>query len=345
VRFHDPLLLLLLLPLLAAVAWRARRRRSVLYSSVAEVRRLPRTLSQRVHRVLGALLPLSLALLVVSLARPQEGREEFRVRTEGIAIELCLDRSGSMQAEDFVDEGARSSRLAVVKRVAGDFIKGRRDDLVGLVSFGGYAESVCPLTLDHDAAREVLGEVRIPEPLLDAQGNVVDEEGYREEMSTAIGDAIAVGTARLKDAKAKSRVLILVSDGESNAGIIEPADAAEAAKKLGIRIYTIGVGSTGIAPIPVMDAFGRKVYRREMVRLDEATLKRIATLTGGEYFNARDTETLEKVYGKIDRLEKTETEGVLYTQYRELYLLGLWPALGMLVILVSLRATLFPSLP
>jgi len=344
-RLHDPFWLFLLIPLAALFWWRHRRRYAVLYSDIADLRSLPVTWAQRVKKALHVLHFVALALLVVALTRPQQGREEFRVRTDGIAIEVCIDRSGSMQAEDFHDGGKRVNRLHIVKKVTGDFVDGRPDDKIGLVAFGGFASALCPLTLDHHALRSILDAVDIPEPLVDARGRLVDPEGYREELATAIGDAIAVGIARIRDAEAGSKVLILVSDGESNAGVVDPLEAADAARESGVKVYTVGVGSTGIAPVPRLDRLGRKVYERQMVRLDEATLKAIAEKTGGQYFNARDTATLVRVYEEIDRLEKTETEGVRFTRYRELYAMTLWPGLCLLVLCTACFATRFRTLP
>jgi Ca-activated chloride channel family protein len=345
VRLHDPLWLLALVPLLAVAAWNARHRFSVLYSSVRGLGELPVTVAQRFKRLLPIFELAGLALIVVALARPQQGLEEFKVHTEGIDIVVCLDRSGSMRAEDFFEKEVRVNRLHIVKRVVKDFIEGRPDDRIGLVAFGGFAESRCPLTLDHDALLDVLDEVKIPEPLRDARGRVVDEQSYREELATAIGDALAIGAARLEESDARSRVMILVSDGESNTGVVEPLEAAQAAETLGIKVYTVGVGSTGLVPVPYEDPFGRKRYANEMFRLDEATLKAIADTTGGKYFNARDTDALESVYEQIDRLEKTRTEGVLYTQYRELYAAVLLPGVGLFLLAWILRMTRFLTLP
>jgi Ca-activated chloride channel family protein len=250
-----------------------------------------------------------------------------------------------MRAEDFFENEARVNRLHVVKRVVREFIEGRPDDRIGLVAFGGFAESRCPLTLDHDALLDVLKEVKIPEPLRDARGRIVDEQSFREELATAIGDALAIGTSRLERSDARSRVLILVSDGESNAGVVEPMEAAKAAEILGIKVYTVGVGSTGVVPVPYQDRFGRTQYTSELFKLDEATLKAIADTTGGQYFNARDTAALEKVYDRINRLEKSRTEGVLYTQYRELYLATLLPGVGLFLLAWILRMTRFLTLP
>ncbi len=352
-RFQDPLWIAVLLPLLLVMVWadRQRLRFAVLYSSVEGLRSLPVTWALRLKRLLPWVRFLGLALLVVSLARPQQGREEFRIRTEGIAIEMAIDRSGSMQALDFEEAGKRVSRLDQVKRVFHDFVAGngtlpgRPDDLIGLVAFGGFAEGKCPLTLDHGALLQILDSIEIPKPLRDSRGRVINQDYFQEEMATAIGDALALGVDRLKDAQAKSKVLILLSDGESNAGIVDPLDGAKAAKAFGIKVYTIGVGTTGVAPFPREDAFGRPMIIPQQVRLDEETLKKIAETTEGRYFNAQTTSSLEDVYAIIDKLEKTQTEGHLYTEYRELYLRTLLPGIVLLLVELVLSSTRFLSLP
>jgi len=353
-RFHDPLWLLLLIPLVAAGVWltvRRRRGTAVLYSSAALLSGLPITTAQRIKRFLPWLFLGGLMLLVVSLARPQHGKEEFRVHAEGIAIEMVVDRSGSMRAMDFNLDGKQVNRLAAVKKVFHDFVAGddalpgRPDDQIGLVAFGGFAEARCPLTFDHDALLNVLKTVEIPKPIFDAAGRIINERLLQEEMSTAIGDALALAVERLESVKAKSKVIILLSDGESNAGVLPPMEAAEAAKALGMKIYTIGIGSTGMAPMPAIDPFGRRVLVPQRVRLDEATLRAIAKTTGGKYFNAKDTEALRKVYAEIDRLEKTVAEGRLYTDYREFFLFALFPGLGLIVLELFFASTRFRSLP
>jgi len=354
-RFDDPWWLLLLVPL-AAMAWRALRRRrrpAVLFSDVRLLAALPRTTAGRVKGLLPWVLYGGAALLIVAMARPQQGREDFRIRTEGIAIEMCIDRSGSMQAMDFELDGQRADRLAVVKRIFEDFVTGkenlpgRPDDLIGLVAFGGFVDAVCPLTLDHAALAEVLRAVKIPQPITDAQGRIINERLLGEELSTAIGDALVMGVDRLKDIKAKSKIIILLSDGRSNAGVADPAAAVEAAKAYGIKIYTIGVGGEGVAPIPVgIDpATGKLVLRNGRVDFDEATLRMIADETGGKYFCARDTEALKHVYAEIDQLEKTPSEGRLYTEYRDLYRWFLLPGLCLVLVQVTLVSTRFRSLP
>lgn len=352
-RFQDPVWLLLLIPVIGfgLLSIRRERNSTVLYSNVDLLKGLPVTLAQRWKRLLPWLKICGLVLIVLALARPQSGREEFRIRTEGIAIEMCIDRSGSMRALDFPVDGERVNRLDAVKRVFHHFVAGkgdfdgRPDDLIGLVVFGGFADAKCPPTLDHGALLDILETVEIPEPVVDKQGRIINEQLWQEEQATAIGDAIAVGVDRLKDMKSKSRVIVLLSDGENTAGVVQPEEAADAAAEFGIRIYSIGVGTTGMAPYPTTDAFGRNVLRAQPVRLDEETLKMLSQKTGGRYFNAQNTEALAEVYAEIDRLEKTETEGRLYTEYREIFQWLMLPGLACVLIQVVLTATQFRGLP
>ncbi|MEA1950536.1 MAG: VWA domain-containing protein [Planctomycetota bacterium] len=370
-RFHDPIWLLLLVPLavIGIIMFRRRSQAAVLYSDVAMLRTLPVTTALRVKRMLPWLWLAGMTLLIVALARPQYGREEFRVRTEGIAVEMCIDRSGSMQAMDFEIDGKRVDRLTAVKDVfhefvsgekqtiededgeikrserAGGKLSGRPDDQIGLIAFGGYANAKCPLTLDHDALLAVLDTVKIPQPIRNSRGEVINERLLQEEGMTAIGDALALAVDRLKDIDAKSKIIILLSDGENTAGVLTPAEAAEAAKAYGIKVYTIGVGSTGEAPFPAIDRFGRKGLASRMVRLDEETLKMLADTTGGQYFNATNTAALEEVYAEIDKLEKSKTKGRRYTQYKEMYRSAMLPGLASILLVVVLLATRFRSLP
>jgi Ca-activated chloride channel family protein len=363
-RFQDPLWLLLLIPLFLAgmLAVRRQRRVAVLYSDVKVLGSLPVTWALRAKRCLPWVRLLGLALVVIALARPQRGREEFRIRSEGIAIQMCLDRSGSMQAMDFQIDGEQVDRLTAVKRVFRDFVvgtddlPGRPDDLIGLVAFSGYAESKCPLTLDHGALMQVLDTVELAQLQKKLQQQAAGQrlsrdleqrlrQAMREEQMTAIGDAVSLGVDRLKDVEAKSKVIILLSDGENNAGVVTPEEAAKAAEAFGIKIYSIGIGSTGWAPVPDVDAFGRRVLRRQPVKLDETTLKMLAETTGGDYFNAQDTQALEDVYAKIDRLEKTLSEGRLYSEYRELYQYPMVVGLMLVLAEIMLVSTRFRSLP
>jgi len=352
-RLADPLWLGALL-VAAAVLWAAahhRRRATLLYSSVALLRGAPVTLAQRARRLLPWLRFAALALVTLGLARPQQGMEEFRVRTEGIAIVMAIDQSGSMRALDFQVDGERRNRLEVVKRVFREFVEGkgelegRPDDKIGLVAFGGFASDRCPLTLDHGALLRVLDDVKIPEPIYDANGQPVDVALFQEESSTAIGDGLALACDRLKDAPDKSKVVILLSDGKNETGVVDPREAAKAAQALGIRIHTIGVGSNGPVPFPERDRFGNVRLVAQVVPMDEELMKEIAATTGGQYFRATDTAALERVYQDIDRLEKTKSEGVLYTDYREHYRYVLFPALGLLVLELLLAATRLRTLP
>jgi len=351
-RFESPWLLLSLIPVFAVwlfVRW--RRRPAVMYSSTILIAQLPRTFAQRVRSLLPWLWLLGLCLVVVALARPQLGREETRIRAEGIAIEMCVDRSGSMQAMDFELAGEQVNRLAVVKDVFRSFVAGedsfagRSDDLMGLISFGGFATAVCPLTLDHGALLEVLRTVQIPAPIEDEDGRILNRSTLREESATAIGDALALAVARLKESTAKSRVVVLLSDGSNTAGVVTPEEAAETAREFGIRVYCIGIGSSGVAPFPVQDFAGRTVLQPQLVEFDESNLKRIAETTDGRYFNARNTEALRDVYAEIDQLEKTELEGRLYTDYRETFPWPLWTGVSCLLLVTVLQSTRMRGLP
>lgn len=352
-RFQDPWWLLMLVPLAAAgvaMFWR-RPQAAVLYSSVAMLRRLPTTWAQRSKRLLPWLFLAGMAAFIFALARPQHGKEEYRVRAEGIAIEMAVDRSGSMQAMDFTINNEPANRLETIKKVIREFVEGggelsgRPDDLIGLVSFGGFAEAKCPLTLDHPALLTVLDDVKIPQPIFNRQRQIINERLLNEESATAIGDAIALSVERLKPVKAKSKIIILLTDGESNAGVLQPLEAAKIAKTYGIKIYTIGLGSNGPVPFPTFDMFGRKVMMHQIFPIDEASLKAIAEKTGGQYFNARDTASLKEIYASINKLEKTVSEGRVYTQYRELFPFALIPGLGLMLLELVLVTTRFRTLP
>lgn len=351
-RFQSPLLLLFLIPVIAICFFMGRKRRfAVLYSSVEYVRSLPITFRQRVRRTLPWLRALGLVLIVFSLARPQLGREETRIHTEGVAIQMCIDKSGSMQAMDFMLDKERVNRLDAVKDVfrkfvtGGDDFYGRQDDLVGLIAFGGFASALCPPTLDHGALLEVLAAVQIPKPIEDEQGHVLNARLLQEEQATAIGDALALAVDRLKNVTSKTRIVVLLSDGENTAGVVSPEEAAAAAKEFGIKVYSIGVGANGMAPFPFVDRYDRIVLSPQPVRLDEATLKLIASETGGEYFNAKDMESLKAVCEQIDKLEKTEIEGRLYTEYREVFVYSLATGLACILLAEILAATWLRGLP
>ena len=351
-RFGEPLWLVALAPLLL-LAWLAARRGrpTLLFASRALFDGAPTTWAQRLARALARGQWLALALLVVALARPQRGLEEHRIRSDGIAIVMALDRSGSMAALDFELDGVRHDRLTVVKRVFRDFVAGdgalagRPDDLIGLVSFGGWPEERCPLTLDHGALLQTLDGVVIPEPWVDERGRQVAAELFEEANATAIGDALAMACERVAATPAKSKVVVLLSDGGQTAGLLAPDEAAQAARDLGVRVHTIGVGTTGRVPFPVRDRFGQVSYVPRQVELDEKTLRQIAETTGGHYWNAQDRATLTRVYEEIDRLERTAIEGASYVEWNELYRWLLGPAALLLLLESVLRATRLRTLP
>lgn len=305
--------MLLLLPLALLPWWRffdGRMRGTIRYSATDLLAACTGGIWQRFRMVPTLLRTLAIATLVVCLARPGKADEQTRVFVEGVAIQMLVDRSSSMQALDFTLAGRPVDRLTAVKSVGRDFIEGgdgltgRPDDLIGLITFAGYADSLCPLTLDHDHVLQVLNSVRLAERQ--------DEDG------TAIGDAIALAVERLRDLEGrkeiKSRIMILLTDGENTAGDLDPEVAAEIAKTYGIKIYTIGVGTRGFAKIPVQ-FMGRTVLRDVPVNIDEDTLRAVARATGGEYFRATDTDSLVKIYETIDSLEKTRTEQRRYRQF------------------------------
>ncbi|NQT23184.1 MAG: VWA domain-containing protein [Candidatus Omnitrophica bacterium] len=267
--------------------------------------------------------------VLLALARPQFPMEQSKIKTEGIDIVLLIDVSTSMLAEDFELGGRRVNRLEVAKDVVKDFIEGRPNDRIGIVAFAGRAYTVCPLTLDHDWLFQNLDRVKI----------AMVEDG------TAVGSGIASALNRVKDAKAKSKVIILLTDGVNNAGKISPITAAEAAKALGIKVYTIGAGTDGLAPYPVRDFFGNKVYQPIKIEIDEATLKKIAQETSAKYFRATDTASLKHIYQEIDKLEKTVIEEKGYVEYKELFPMFLIPGLILLLLEVLLTNTFLRRIP
>lgn len=352
-RFADPWWLLAAIPflLLTILAIRRERRAALTFSSVSLLKELPVSLPQRLKRAIPWLRFVGILLVVVALARPQRGLSEHRIRSDGIAIMVCLDRSGSMEALDFQWNGERVDRLTAVKNVLHNFVAGddrlagRPDDLIGLTVFGGFAETLVPLTLDHAMLLEVLKTVQVPQPVIDDRIAIRNRKYFEEERSTAIGDAIVLGVDRLRDSKAKSRVMVLLSDGENTAGMVEPSQAVATAKQFGIKIYTIGVGSTGRAPFPARDQFGRRIFVAQEVTLDEATLKMIAHETSGQYFHAENTAALQEVYEAIDQLEKSTIEGTTFTEYRELFQWWLLPGIAIVLLDIGFRCTRFRGIP
>jgi Ca-activated chloride channel family protein len=330
-HFLQPewLWLLALLPL--ALIWRGRRGSvaAVEYSSVGLARAVARDARSRIGRLVWLLPVLGAAFLIVGLARPQLAHGRTEVTANGIDIMLGLDVSGSMQALDFRINGERVNRIAVVKSVVSKFIDERPDDRIGVVAFAGAPYLVSPLTLDHDWLQQNLDRVTV--------GGVDD--------GTAIGSAIATAVNRLRDSHARSKIVILLTDGMNNSGRISPLAAAEAAKALGVKVYTVAVGVRGEAPIPVKDNFGNTRLVMAKVDVDEKTLQSIAALTGGSFFRATDTDSLKEIYEQINRLEKTAQVAHRFERYEELYQWALFPAIALLGIGFGLEHTRFRRLP
>jgi Ca-activated chloride channel family protein len=304
-KFSNPYCLLLLLLIPVLLWWRTRRRApTVCFPNGTLLHRLPRTSAVRLQPLLPALFALGLLCLIVGLARPQRGVHESRVHTTGIDLLLLLDLSTSMETPDFSRNGERQTRIDSAKQVLSEFIAKRRDDRIGLVAFSALPYAVAPLTTDHNWLLQRLETLRT---------------GMLED-GTAIGDAIASAVNRLRDSEAKSRIVILLTDGINNRGELSPENAAQAAAALGIKIYTVGVG--GGQPVR------QGLFWQAIQEIDEAALKRIAELSGAQSFLARDLQTLEAVYNEIDQLEKTEIEMQNYSRYEELA--GGWLAAALL---------------
>ena len=325
------LLLLLLLPVLAWLRGKRGQRPAFLYSSVQLVRGITGITRSHAGVILVRLRWLVLALFLVGLARPQLGEGETQIRASGIDIVVALDVSSSMMSEDFILQGQRVNRLVMEKAVLEEFITKRPNDRLGLVAFAQRPYIASPLTLDHDFLRQNLARLQI---------------ATREEDGTAIGSALTAALNRLRELKSKSKIVILMTDGQNNAGKVPPLTAAEAAEKLGVKVYAIGVGTRGWAPYPRFDNSGRKVdYARVEVNIDEDTLQRIAARTGGQYFRADKTETLQAIYDEIDRMEKTEVEVKKYQYYRELFPWFVLPGVALLLLELILANTVWRTLP
>ncbi len=322
-----------LLLLLAAVAlWVYLRIRKgtpgLTYSHTHRLTRLTGDYSRITSRLPLALRAISLALLVFALARPQYADVSKNTKSSGVDIMLCLDTSGSMRALDFKLNNDRVTRLTAVKKVVTDFIKKRENDRIGLVVFGAEAFTQSPLTMDKGMLLNLVERMEI--------GMAGD--------NTAVGSAIAIGGKRLKDLKAKSKILILLTDGRNNAGVITPEQAAEAVKAFDVKIYSIGVGGKGPAPFPVQTMWGTRLMNQN-VDLDEETLQKVADIGGGKYFRAADSKQLAEIYDIIDKAEKTEIKVKEFFHFEELYLYFLIPALIILGLEIALRTTVFRIIP
>jgi Ca-activated chloride channel family protein len=336
-ELRDPLFLVtgILAPLIYLLA--RSDRSAVTYSSLDVPDRAPVSARARLAHAPSLLLALAGLLLAIALAGPRTGDATTEVVREGIAIALVVDRSGSMDARDFVERDTGVSRLHAVKQIVRDFVLGGRelggrgDDLIGLVAFAGYADAFCPLTLDHLNLVAILDRIEI--------------NADRREAGTAIGEGVALAVERLRRHPAKSKVIILLTDGVNNAGAIEPLQAAELAAQHDIRVYAIGAGRSGLAPVPVRTGDGRVRLQRMRVELDEGTLRSIAERTDGRYFHAESVEALESVYAEIDRLERSKIFEVRYLQYTEHYQVWTLAALACIGLAGASGGTLLRRLP
>ncbi|MFQ5738412.1 MAG: VWA domain-containing protein [Acidobacteriota bacterium] len=327
-RFADPqyLLIGLLIPLL--VAWYFKRlvqkSTTLRFSHGGFLKAAQKPLAAKLRHLPFVLRMVVISFLLLAFARPQSGASEEDIVTEGIDIVLVLDLSSSMLAEDI-----QPNRIEASKQVASEFIQGRKNDRIGMVVFAREGYTQCPLTLDYGVLLQFLEELKV--------GTIED--------GTAIGMGLSAAVNRLKESKARSKVIILLTDGRNNAGEIDPVTAAQMAQAFGIRIYAIGAGTRGLAPYPVDDpVFGRR-HTRLMVDIDESTLKKTAELTGGRYFRATDRESLEKIYGEINRLEKTEIQVKEFTRYGELFYFPLLAATVLLFCEIGLANIWLRKIP
>jgi Ca-activated chloride channel family protein len=324
------LALLLLLPIAAWLRGRKGDPPAFVYSSVQLVRSIMNVSRTRAGKLLAALRWFVLALLIVALAQPRLTRSETKVTASGVDIAVALDMSGSMLAEDFEVGGRRVNRFDMARAVLRQFIDKRPNDRIGLVVFGLEAYMAAPLTLDHDFLMRHLDRLRI---------------GVISEQRTAIGSALSTAVNRLREVKSKSKIVILMTDGQNNSGNIAPLTAAEAAAALGVKVYTIGVGTRGMAPMPVIINGRRVGERMEPVDIDENTLKAMADKTSGKYYRADNRQRFQAIYAEIDKLEKTEKEVKKYSHHRELFAWIIAPGLSLLLVEILLAHTVFRRLP
>lgn len=329
IRFTHPEFLGLLIFLPVMIYWYIRRQRwasgSVRFSNLGTVKSAHKSVRTNLRHLLFVLRIVAVALVIVALARPQSGATEEEVITEGIDIILSMDVSSSMLAEDFKPK----NRLEAAKVVAKDFVNGRSNDRIGLVVFAGKSFTQCPLTIDYGILINFLDQIHI---------------GMMED-GTAIGMAIANCVNRLRESKAKSKVVILLTDGRNNRGQLDPVTAAKVAQSMGVRIYTIGAGKRGEALYPIEDPIFGKRYVHMPVEIDEDVLTQIANLTGGKYFRATDKTSLERIYAEIGEMEKTKIEVKEFTRYTELFVPYLLAAIFVFLLEIILANTVFRKIP
>ena len=338
--FAQPwfLLLLLAVPLLAWFRGKSGPAAALTFSSTSALRALGKSSAARAGKFLRALMLVSVALFAIAMARPQLGKSLTQVEASGIDIVLALDVSGSMLTKDFTIGGEQATRIDAIREVTRKFIEARPNDRIGIIAFAGRPYVVSPMTLDHDWLLKNLERVKI--------GLVED--------GTAIGSGMAAAANRLNDKRSKSRVIVLLTDGENNTGKIPPNTAAEAIKALKIHFYAIGAGINGIAPTPVFnpqngkpitDMFGNIMYQNQRVHFNEAGLKEVAKIADGQFYRATDTKSLEEIFSDIDKLEKTTVSVKKYQQYRDLFPVCIATGLGLLVAQLLLSQTIWKKLP
>ena len=330
VRFVNPEFFLLLIFIPVMILWYLKRNvrasGTLRFSNVGIIKNISKTASKKYRHILFVLRLLVIILLIIAFARPQSGTKEEKIITEGIDIILAMDTSTSMLAEDLAQH---KSRLDVTKIVAANFINERTNDRIGMVVFAGKSFTQCPLTLDYGILLNFLQKLHVK----------MIEDG------TAIGMAIANCVNRLRSSKAKSKVVILLTDGRNNRGELDPLTAAQLAKTMKVRIYTVGAGKRGEALFPYDDPFLGRRYIPRKVDIDEDVLKKIADITGGKYYRATDKSSLEQIYHEIGELEKTKIEVKEFTRYRELFVKFLALAFAILIIEIVLANTRFRKIP
>ena len=318
-------LLLLLIPMIGWYIYKLSKSQASLQVSSSEAFDLPAAKSWKIHlrHLPFVLRMIAIALLIVVLARPQSTNSWQNSSTEGIDIMLAMDISTSMLAEDL-----KPNRLEASKDVAASFINGRQNDNIGLVVFAAESFTQCPLTIDHTVLLNLFKDI---------QPGIIQD-------GTAIGVGLANAVSRIKDSQAKSKVIILLTDGVNNTGEIAPVTAAEIAKSFGVRVYTIGVGTQGEAPYPIPTAFGIQ-YQNSPVEIDEPALKQIAATTGGQYFRATDNASLKEIYSEIDQMEKTKISVQEFSKKQEEYKMWALIVFALLLVELLLRNTVLKSIP
>jgi Ca-activated chloride channel family protein len=331
------LLLLLALPLIAYLRGRRGRAAALIFSSTNVLRGLGKASASRAGKILRAMVFLSLAIFIIALARPRLGKSLTQIEASGIDIMIVLDVSGSMLIKDFTVGGDPATRVDATREVTRKFIEGRPNDRIGIIAFAGRPYVVSPMTLDHDWLLQNLDRVKV--------GLVED--------GTAIGSASAAAANRLNDKGSKSRAIVLLTDGENNAGKVPPTTAAEAIKALKIKLYAIGAGINGVAPAPIpdrrggflTDLSGNYLYQNQPVHFNEAGLKEMAQIAGGKFFRATDTKSLEQIFEDIDKLEKSTVTVKKFQQYRDLFPACIMAGCGLLIAQILLGQTIWKKLP